>query len=195
MTIFDYPLKEILIVIISAMPIVELRAGIPIGIGAFHLNPITTLLLAIIGNAIPIIPLLLFLEPFFKKVATFSPILERMLGFILKKTRQRHSEKIDRYGAIGLFLFVAIPAPGTGVWTGCLLAYLFNIKFRYASICIFWGMLIAGIVVTAATNGVKIAASLVGWPAVLLLIGLTLLGWILWQFKLKPTATNSKNRQ
>lgn len=197
MMVSNYLLKEILTVIISAMPIIELRGGIPIGIGAFHLSPLTTFLLAIIGNAIPILPLLLFLEPLLKKIASFSPVLEKALGFILKKTRQKHSEKIDRYGAIGLFLFVAIPAPGTGIWTGCLLAYLFNIKFRYASICIFWGMLIAGVIVTAATTGVKIATSLVGWPAVLFLIALTLLSWLLWRFRLKPTTfnPNSKNSQ
>lgn len=156
---------------------IELRGGIPLGIAFYQISPWKTFLLACAGNLLPVIPLLLLLNPVSGWVAGKSKVVASFLDWLFKKTRKRHSEKIKRYGSIGLFLFVAIPAPGTGAWTGALLAFLFNIRFRYAFPAILAGVLFAGIIITAASMGAVMAANIIGGSlfGLIALIGLGVL--------------------
>lgn len=144
--------RELLVFLVSAMPIGELRAGIPLGLG-LNISPWTVFWLAVLGNLAPIVPILLFLEPASKWLMAHSKWFDRVLGGLFEKTRQKHSDRIDRYGSVGLAVFVAIPSPGTGAWTGCLVAWLFDIKPRYSIPAIAAGVLGAAAVVMAVSTG------------------------------------------
>ena len=157
---------------IAASPIAELRVAIPWAI--WHDFPwYYAFLLAIIGNIMPV-PLLLLLFNILSRPLSKKGILERMLHWLFEHTRRR-GEIIERYERIGLMLFVAIPLPITGVWTGSLAAVLFGIKFKHALLSMFIGMLIAGSIVTCL--------SLLGWTGAIIagigLIGLAVFG--LWR--------------
>ncbi len=158
--------KELVVLIIAALPIAELRGALPVAINLFHFSWYYALLLAIIGNLLPVPFILLFLDTvsrLLSKVAFF----ERILKWLFERTRRR-GKVIERYERIGLMLFVAIPLPITGAWTGSLAAVLFGLKFKHAFLSIFIGIFIAGIIVTCL--------SLLGWVgAIIAGIGLVCL--------------------
>ena len=138
--------KELVVLIISALPIFELRGAIPVAITVFHFPWYHALPLAITGNLLPVPLILLFLDAisrFLSKVGFF----DRFLQWLFEHTRKR-GRVVERYERIGLALFVAIPLPVTGAWTGSLAAVLFGLKFRHAILSIFIGVFIAGIIVT-----------------------------------------------
>ncbi len=133
----------------AASPISELRGAIPWAILKLHFPWYYAFLLAVIGNLLPVPFILLFLDTtsrLLSKVGLFNRILNRLY----KRTRQR-GKIAERYERIGLALFVAIPLPITGAWTGSLVAVLFGLKFKHAFLSIFFGILIAGTIVTGAT--------------------------------------------
>ena len=155
--------KELVVLIISALPIFELRGAIPVAINLFHFNWYYAFLLAIIGNLIPVPLILLFLNAVVRFLSRVS-FFDRFFRWLFAYTRKRGGI-IERYERIGLALFVAIPLPVTGAWTGSLAAVLFGLKFKHAMLSIFIGVLIAGIIVTCL--------SLLGWVgAVIAGIGL-----------------------
>lgn len=145
--------SEVVIFLMAMLPILELRGAIPWAFKfAPHVPLATTYLLAVIGNFAPIIPILIFLGPvsgYLRRV----PIFDKFFTWLFARTRRR-SKLVERYEAIGLTMFVAIPLPVTGAWTGALAAFIFGIRLRYAVPCILLGILIAGVVVTLASQGV-----------------------------------------
>ena len=134
---------------IAASPIVELRLAIPIAITTMHLEWYQALPLAILGNLLPVPFILLFIDWITRQLSRIA-FLERIISWVFALTRRR-GRMIQRYERIGLILFVAIPLPVTGAWTGSLAAVLFGLKFRHSLISIILGVIIAGCVVTAAT--------------------------------------------
>ena len=158
--------KELVVLIIAALPIFELRGALPIAINLFHFPWYYALPLAIIGNLLPVPFILLFLD-------TISRLLSKIDSFkwmphwLFERIR-RQGGVVERYERIGLVLFVAVPLPGTGAWTGSLAAVLFGLKFKYAFLSILMGIFIAGIIITCL--------SLLGWVgAVIAGIGLSCL--------------------
>lgn len=145
--------KELMIIGLSMLPILELRGAIPWAVKFASYIPITKIyLLAVIGNFVPVVPILLLLEPasnFLRK----ERHLDRMLTWIFSRTRSR-GKIVEKYKAIGLTVFVAVPLPGTGAWTGALAAFLFGIRLKSALLAISVGILIAGVIVTLACKGV-----------------------------------------
>ena len=140
----------------AASPISELRGAIPWAILKHHFPWYYAFSLAVIGNLLPVPFILLFLNTFSRLLSKIA-IFEKMLHWLFKHTRRR-GKLISRYERIGLVLFVAIPFPVTGAWTGSLAAVLFGLKFKHAFLSIFAGILIAGVIVTCAT--------LLGWTIV-----------------------------
>jgi len=143
--------KELLVILISALPLSELRGGIPLGF-YYGFSPLKTFCLAIIGNGIIILPLFFFLNlltDFLKKFKIFS----RSFDWLFKKTLAKRGI-IDKYGPLGLIFFTAIPSPYTGAYSACLLAYLLGIKTKKAALFIFLGVLMAGIIVLSASLGI-----------------------------------------
>jgi uncharacterized membrane protein len=144
--------QELIVIILGSAPVSELRGAIPLAIGQFHFGAAKSYILSVIGNIIPVIPLLLSLEHISNFFMKF-PLGNRFFTWWFNRTR-KHSEVVEKYEALGLIIFVAIPLPITGAWTGSVAAYLLGIKFRYAFPAILCGILIAGIVVTLVTKGV-----------------------------------------
>ncbi|MFH0791312.1 MAG: small multi-drug export protein [Candidatus Omnitrophota bacterium] len=145
--------NEAYVILVAACPVVELRGAIPFGIYLFGKEEIVRVfLLSILGNLLPIIPLLLFLSPVSEKLRKFF-IWRKFFDWFFEQTRRKAS-LIEKYEALGLALFVAIPLPATGVWTGAVAATLFKIKFRYAVLAITAGMLIAAVIVSLVCLGV-----------------------------------------
>ena len=149
---FSLNFQEIQIMLLSAVPFTELRLTIPLAV-ALGISPMKSFVLACLGNFLPIIPLLLLLEPL-SRLVTKIPIVNGIFLRLLEKTRGK-GEKVEKYGLFGLLLFVAVPFPGTGIYSGAILAFLFGIRFRYAFFALTVGMLLAGVAVTLASAGAK----------------------------------------
>jgi len=163
--------KELIVVIISALPVIELRGALPVAINVFNMPWYWAYCLAVIGNMLPVPILLLFFESLARIVSKVE-IGRKLVSWVLERTR-RHGKFIERYERIGLILFVAIPLPFTGAWTGSIAAFLMGMKFRYSFLSILCGVLIAGAIVTclcllgwlgAAIAGIVLSAiAVVGW--------------------------------
>lgn len=143
--------KIIGIFFISMLPIIELRGGIPIGYSLglpWHTNMIT----AIIGNMIPVPFILLFVVKAFE-IMKKRGIMVNFINKIEKKAMSR-SDSIANKQFLGLMLFVAVPFPGTGAWTGALIASLLQLDRKKSFFTIFLGVIIAAIIMTLGMYGV-----------------------------------------
>lgn len=152
--------RELIIIIISALPIFELRGAIPVAINIFHFSWYYALFLAIIGNILPVPVILLFLELFVKllrKIKWTSRLVDWVFDSAWQKTRI-----IQKYNRVGLTIFVGMPLPFTGAWTGAIAATLLGISFKRAFISILIGIFIAGIIVTTL--------SIIGWTGAIIAI-------------------------
>jgi uncharacterized membrane protein len=145
---FPAPLATMLI---AAMPVVELRGAIPYAVTIGHLPVAQALGYALIGNALPVIPLLVLLGPLEKPLRRVGAF-DRFLTWLFDRTRAK-SHLVERYEAFGLCMFVAVPLPGTGAWTGAILAHLLQLPLRFAAPAIFLGIVIAGALVSAVSYG------------------------------------------
>ncbi len=144
--------KQLIIILISMLPIVELRGAIPVAIGLLGMTWWESIIFAVIGNMIPIPFVLLFMEKITAILNKWS-FTRKLLAKIFARTRSK-SKVIEKYEEIGLTLFVAIPLPVTGAWTGSLAAYLLGLKFWKSILCALAGVIIAGIVMTLLSLGV-----------------------------------------
>ncbi len=138
-------------ILMAMVPVIELRGAIPFGVAA-GISVKQALVCAIIGNLIPIPFILLFLRRVFvwmRKISTgFENLVEK-----LELRAKRKKGIVDKYEIIGLIILVAIPLPGTGAWTGALVATVLDIRMRRALPAITIGVVIAGIVVSVVTYG------------------------------------------
>lgn len=137
---------ELIVVIISMIPVIELRGSIPIAILLFNIHWLEAAILSIIGNMIPIPFILLLINWFFALISKVK-IGRKITEWLFIRTK-RKGKSIEKYEAIGLAIFVGIPLPGTGGWTGALAANIFGIKFWRAMLCIFLGVVMAALIVT-----------------------------------------------
>ena len=138
------------------LPIFELRGAIPIGFFYYKLSLWKVFFLAISGNILIAFILLLFLEKislFFKKQKNFLKIFWDLL---LNHYYLKHKKTIEILGAIALVMFVAIPLPFTGAWSGALIAFIFNLPFKKSFPLISLGIILAGILVSLSCLGIKI---------------------------------------
>jgi uncharacterized membrane protein len=143
--------RELSTVIIAMLPVSELRGAIPFALGN-GLSWQQAYGWAVLGNLLPVVPLLLFLEPMSIFLSRRYPVCDRFFQWLFTRTRRR-GKVVERYEALGLILFVAIPLPVTGAWTGTVAAFLFGVRFKYALPSIAMGILLAGTVVTLASLG------------------------------------------
>ena len=143
--------RELLVLFVAALPVLELRGAIPLGLG-MGMGHWHVFLLAVIGNLLPIYPLVFLLRPLYRWLSRHDRA--RLLDRLLARTRVK-SATVAKYGAVGLALFVAVPLPGTGAWTGALAAFLFGIPKRWALPAITVGTVIAGFIMTFLGRTVK----------------------------------------
>lgn len=142
--------KEVVVFIISLLPILELRGGL-VAASLLDVKFITGFIVSIIGNVLPIPIVLLFLEKIFdflKKFKTTNKIVTKIENKILSK-----KEQIEKYGYLGLILFVGIPLPGTGAWTGAGLAVLLHLNKKKSFIAILLGVILASIIMSIFSYG------------------------------------------
>lgn len=138
--------------VVAMLPVFELRGAIPAGYAMGMTNPLVIYALAVAGNFVPVLPIILGLGPAERLLRRFR-FWDRFFDWLFKRTVAR-SDVIKKYESLGLILFVAIPLPMTGAWTGSIAAYLFKLPLRLAIPCIILGILIAGVVVTLVSQGV-----------------------------------------
>lgn len=143
-------IPEIRVILTSALPVLEIKAAIPLGLG-MGMHPVHAFVLSYFGSLLPVPFLFLLIRPIFFQFKKVSRLRDRIVALEAKTIRK--SVKIQKYGAIGLFLFVAIPLPGTGVWTGSLGAVLLDIRFKWAFPAICLGNLIAGLIIMTISIG------------------------------------------
>lgn len=143
--------KEFIVFIISMIPVLELRGSI-LAAGFLKMPFLSTYITAVIGNMVPIPFILLFIDKIFawlKTTKRFKAPVEKFEQKALSKSGQ-----IQKYGKFGLFLFVAIPLPGTGAWTGALIASLMRFKMKDSLPWIFLGVAAAGLIMSLLAFGI-----------------------------------------
>ncbi len=150
--------KEYIVMITAALPISELRGAIPLGL--YYGMPLQKAFwLSILGNSSFVAPALFLFEPVSNRLRKFK-IWARFFNWVFERTK-KNADTIQKYEALGLAIFVAVPLPMTGAWSGVIAASLFKIRFRYAFIAIIAGVIGAGIIVATLC-----ALGIVSWKAV-----------------------------
>lgn len=156
---------KLAVVAVATLPIVELRGAIPVGINLLKEDWRWVFVLAVLGNMLPIPCILLLLGPL-SRVCMKVEFGRRFFEWLFARTRHK-TASIEKYETLGLTIFVAIPLPATGAWTGAMAAFLLGLKFHHAMWSILLGVLIAGVIMTVL--------SLLGWIGAAV-AGLVLLG-------------------
>ena len=149
--------KYFLTTLVGMFPIIELRGAIPVGVFTFHLSYLESFIFSFIGNVIPVYFIVKYIRPlfdFFGRWKIFKVIIDWATEKATKHIQE--NEKLQNAVSIGLFIFVAIPLPGTGAWVGSLIANFLDLPPKKAIPPIILGVLTAGIIVlsiTAIANG------------------------------------------
>lgn len=143
---------ELTVMLTAAVPVIELRGAIPVGI-SLGLTPLHATVVAFIGSMLPA-PLILYTaRPVFGYLKTIK-FFRKLVNKLTDRSLNFSSKKIEKYGTWGLLLLVAMPIPGTGVWSGSLVAALLGMRFRLAFPAILAGNLIAGLLILGVSEGV-----------------------------------------
>lgn len=151
---------ELVIFITSMVPILELRGGLLVA-SAMGIPMWSAIPICIVGNMIPVVLILLFITPLFNLMKK-SKLLRPMVEKLEKKGKGKNAKKIQKAEFWGLVLFVGIPLPGTGGWTGSLVASLLNVRFLKALVAVFLGLLLATGIMSAISYGIPWVISLFG---------------------------------
>ncbi|MFH1668076.1 MAG: small multi-drug export protein [Candidatus Komeilibacteria bacterium] len=147
-------LKPYLIALwMSVLPVTELRAAIPFVLSYYGGDPILVFAFAVIGNIIPAFAILWGLDLINKCLQNPESFIKKTYNWVLARTRKKTEDKVLQYGYLALLLFVAIPLPGTGAWTGSLAAWLFGLPKKKSFLVICLGVVLSGIIVTLLTTG------------------------------------------
>jgi len=150
--------------VIAMLPIIELRGAIPVAVEFWDMSYLSAYIWAVIGNMIPIFFILWLLEPVSEWLRKHSKTMDRFFAWLFARTRRKVSRSYERWEDVALLLFVAVPLPITGAWTGSVAAFVFGVPYRRAILLIFGGVLVAGGIVTAATA----LGRTIGWAAFLI---------------------------
>ncbi|KUK49666.1 MAG: putative small multi-drug exporter [Parcubacteria bacterium 33_209] len=140
--------------IIAATPIIELRGAIPIALFNYELSITSAFIFSVLGNIFPVIFILLFFEKVSSFLSQKSKLFKRFFDWLFARTRKKHQGNYERFRDLFLVIFVSIPLPIMGAWTGSLCAFLFGIPFKRAFPLISLGVIIAGAIVTLISLGI-----------------------------------------
>ena len=160
---------EFITILLAASPLSELRGAIPYAVGVAHFSLLKAFTLGVLGNVIPILPLLFLVYYGSTFLSLRSAFVKNFLERLFSYTRRRHSQYFEKWSgrgashhflnkdfliAFALFVFVAIPLPLTGAWSGVLAGFVFGVPLSRAAIAVSLGVVVAGIVVTLASAGI-----------------------------------------
>ncbi len=145
-------MEKILTILIAALPVGELRAAIPLAIFRWGVPPFEAYAYSVFGNFLPVIPLLWFWRHAAHRLMAWHPFFHRLFHAVFDRTHRKHGKRFATASVFALFVFVAIPLPLTGAWTGTVAAYLFGIPFRRAVFAIGAGILVSGILVSLSSG-------------------------------------------
>jgi uncharacterized membrane protein len=148
--LFIFP-SWLIVLIISAVPLIELRGSIPIAIGFLGMNPVVAFILAVAGNMLPIFLIFYLLEPVSIFLSRHSPFFEKHFDRLFKRDEKQGNQNAERVKNLALALFVALPLPFTGAWIAAAAAIALRFNLRNAFISIFAGVIAAGVLVTMLT--------------------------------------------
>ncbi len=146
----DYPALAVFVT--AMLPVLELRGAIPLGV-SLGMTPLWSFAVAVAGNLVPVAPIIIFIRQVFAWMRQHIPALGGFVERIEQRAEQKR-EFIYKWQLFGLFILVAIPLPGTGAWTGALIAALMDIRLRAAFPAIAAGVVAAGIIVLGITYGI-----------------------------------------
>lgn len=147
---------EIATLFMAMTPIGELRLAIPVAVLGYHLPVWEAMIWAIAGNAIPAMVILLFADKFHRWVEKKSGFFAGKWVKILARAQNKFAKDYQKWGLIGLMIFIGIPLPGTGAWTGALAAFVFGIPFKKSWPYVLGGIIIAAFLTLLVTVGVKV---------------------------------------
>ena len=146
--LFENITSQLAVFFTAMTPIGEIRAAIPLGLGVYKLNLYSVFIIAVIGNLIPAVVIIYILEPLSKLLMRKFRPANRFFNWLFNRTRRKYSKKFEKYSGFALAVFVGIPLPMTGAWTGALIAFVFGIPPKKAILDILLGIIMAGIIVT-----------------------------------------------
>lgn len=163
-------MNELLTILTGATPIGEVRAAIPLALAVFGFSPLKAYLLGVFGNILPVIPILLILHYLSEFLMHRFYFFNKFFNWLFQYTRERHQKHFEKYshehpegkhhhrwdiwGPIALFIFVAIPLPFTGVWSGTVAAFVFGIPLKRAFLAISTGAAVSGLIVLLVSLGI-----------------------------------------
>lgn len=134
-------------------PVGELRAALPLALLGYKMNLFGAYSLSVLGNMVPVFLSLLFYRYLVEYLMNKSTTVKRFFGWLFERTRKRFTGNYGKWGKLALVIFVAIPLPMTGAWSGALAAWLFGFKYWESVWLIFGGVCLAGIIVSAVVSG------------------------------------------
>ncbi len=145
---------ELATFLIAMTPVGELRAAIPLALGFYKMSVFSAFFWSVSGNIAAVIIILILIKPVSGFLISHFPFFNRFLKYLFARTRKNFSASQIKWGELALIIFVAIPFPATGGWSGALVAYLFGIPFKRALFLISAGVVIAGVLVMAVSLGI-----------------------------------------
>ena len=146
--------NELIVLLMAMLPLTELRASIPYGIAVLEMSATSALIFSLLGNTLISILIIYLLPPVTKFLRHHSKLMDRFFDKLFHKTRTRHTKRMSELGHIALVTFVAVPLPGSGGWTGSLVAHVFGVKKRLSVPLVTLGLIISGLIVTFGTEGI-----------------------------------------
>ena len=145
---------EAVVFILAMIPIVELRGALPLALTYYKLDLVYAYFLSVAGNILPVVFILLYIKPVSDWLMKNNRTMENFFAWLFKRTRHKIAKQYEQYGLLALAIFVAIPLPMTGAWTGALAAWLFGVDGKKGFLAILFGVMLAGVIVALATTGV-----------------------------------------
>ena len=142
--------KFIFTALVSVLPVVELRGGVPFGVAGLGLPYATAFVASVLGNILPVPFVIIYARRFLQFLRTHLPWFNGVVDALERKAHLK-GRKVSRYGGLGLLLLVAIPLPGTGAWTGSMVAAFLDMRLRTALPSIILGVIAAGLIMTGLT--------------------------------------------
>ncbi len=146
--------KELIVLILSMFPFTELRLTIPLAISKYQMSGLEAFTWSLIGNIIPVILIVFMLESISSFLSQRSRLFKKFFDWLFERTRRKHSKKFEVFKDMALVIFVAIPLPVTGGWSGALAAFVFGVPPKNSIPLITLGLIIAGIIVTLVSLGI-----------------------------------------